>query len=100
MASVLLQSMRGHEVVVETRLRSATRDWRALIKGADFVLADVLSYPAVRLAAPRRVHEFRLIGAESIARVRASLGAGAVSPVLKAEAAAKAPPAVKARSRA
>jgi GntR family transcriptional regulator len=72
-ASVLLQSMRGDEIVVEARLLGATKEWKSLLRAADFVLADVLSYPAVRPAAPRRVHEFRLVAPESIARVRAGL---------------------------
>jgi DNA-binding transcriptional regulator YhcF (GntR family) len=74
-ASVLLQTMREGEIVVETRLLSARSDWKALVKAAEFVLADVLSFPAVRPTCPKRVQEFRLVADESIARVRAALGA-------------------------
>ncbi len=73
-SSALLQSMRGDEVTVETRLRGASRDFRPLVRAADLVLADVLSFSAVRAVRPRQVLEFRLVGSDSIARVRDSLG--------------------------
>jgi GntR family transcriptional regulator len=73
-ASALLQSMRGDEVSIEARLRAESRDWKPLVRCAQLVLADMLSFSAVRAVRPRQVLEFRLVAAESIARVCASLG--------------------------
>jgi DNA-binding transcriptional regulator YhcF (GntR family) len=78
----LLQSMRGDELVVEARLRSAAKEWKPLLRSADLVVADVVSYPSVKEQTSRRVHEVRVVAAESIARVLGNLGT--VSPGFEA----------------
>jgi DNA-binding transcriptional regulator YhcF (GntR family) len=75
-STVLLQTMRDGDVTVEGRVRTDTRDWRPLARGAEFVLADVLAYPAVHPVCPRRTHEFRIIAPESVDRLRAALAVG------------------------
>lgn len=74
-ASVFLHSLRGDEVIAETRLLSAPREWRRLIKAADLVLADALSADVVRRAAPGRVREVRVVPASALARVREAVTA-------------------------
>jgi len=66
-------SLRGDEVLVETRLLSHRAAWRRLIAVADLVFADVLAAPAVREARPRRLRELRLLGAKDLARVSKAL---------------------------
>jgi DNA-binding transcriptional regulator YhcF (GntR family) len=75
-ATVLLQTMRDGDVTVEGRVRTDVRDWRPLVRGSEFVLADVMSFPLVRPVSPRRVHEFRIIASESIERLRTALALG------------------------
>jgi DNA-binding transcriptional regulator YhcF (GntR family) len=75
-ATVLLHTMRDGDVTVEGRVRTDVRDWRPLVRGSEFVLADMMSCPAVRPISPRRVHEFRIIAEESIERLRTALSLG------------------------
>jgi DNA-binding transcriptional regulator YhcF (GntR family) len=75
-ATVLLHTMRDGDITVEGRVRTDTRDWRPLVRGSEFVLADMLSFPAVRTFSPRRVTEFRIIAPESIERLRTALALG------------------------
>jgi hypothetical protein len=70
---VFLRSLRGDEVIAEARLLSAPREWKRLIKAADLVLADALSAPAVRKAAPRRVRETRVVPPSAVERLRNAL---------------------------
>jgi len=82
-ASVLIRSLRGDEVLVETRLLSATREWKRLVKAADLVIADALSAPTVARAAPRRLREARVIPKSALDRLGKALTAvvpGAASP--------------------
>ena len=72
-ASVFLRSLRGDEVVAETRLLADAREWKRLVKAADLVLADVLSAPAVQKAGAKRMRTVRVIPESAIARVRAAL---------------------------
>ena len=74
-ASVFLRSLRGDEVLVETRLLSAPQEWKRLIKAADLVLADALSIAAVRKTAPRHVREMRVVPQSALARLREALTA-------------------------
>lgn len=71
--AVLLKSLRGDELLVETRLLSRTREWRRLAPAADLVLADALSVEAVRRARPRRLREVRAIPPATLARLREAL---------------------------
>jgi len=73
MATVLAHTQRGDEIIIEQRPLSKPRDWRALVRGADLVFADALSYPIVHPVRPERVREFRTIEPECIARLRESL---------------------------
>ena len=74
-ASVFLRSLRGDEVLAETRLLSAPREWKRLIAAADLVIADALSIDAVRKAAPRRVREVRVVPEAALARLRQAVTA-------------------------
>jgi DNA-binding transcriptional regulator YhcF (GntR family) len=72
-ASVFLRSLRGDEVLAETHLLSAAREWKRLVKAADLVLADALSAEAVRRAGARRVREVRVVPEQALARLRDAL---------------------------
>ena len=91
-ASVFLRSLRGDEVLTETRLLSAPREWKRLVKAADLVIADALSVEAVRKAAPRRLREVRVVPEAALARLRKAVTA--VVPQL-ARPAARAPKAAR-----
>jgi len=71
--SVLLRSLRGDEILVETRLLSKAREWRRLALAADLVLADALSLEALRRVRPRRVREVRAITPRTLSRLREAL---------------------------
>jgi hypothetical protein len=72
-ASVFLRSLRGDEVLVETRPLSATREWRRLAPAADLVFADALSARPVREAGGRRVREVRVVPGRALDRLREAL---------------------------
>lgn len=72
-ASVFLRSLRGHEIVVETRLLSAVREWKRLVRAADLVVADALSIDTVRKAAPRRLREVRVVSQKALDRLKGAL---------------------------
>jgi hypothetical protein len=72
-AAALAGGLRGDELLVETRLVSRRAEWRRLLPAADIVYADVLSIEAVRECGARRLHELRLVGDETVARVRQAL---------------------------
>jgi GntR family transcriptional regulator len=89
-ASVFLRSLRGDEVLAETRLLSAPREWKRLIKAADLVLADALSVEAVRKAAPRRLREVKVVPEAALALLRQALTAVVPQPARPAKRAPKA----------
>ena len=72
-ASVLLRTLRGDEVLVETRLARNAREWRRLVPAADLVFADALAVLAVRKARPRRMREFRILTQPALGRLRTTL---------------------------
>jgi pyruvate-formate lyase-activating enzyme len=72
-ASVFLRSLRGDEVLVETKLLSAPREWKRLARVADLVLTDALSTTAARAAGARRVREVRVVQPSSLERLRDAL---------------------------
>lgn len=72
-ASVFLRSLRGDEIVVETKLLAATREWKRLVRAADLVVADALSVETVRRAAPKRLREVRVVSPEALARLKDAL---------------------------
>ncbi len=92
-ASVFLRSLRGDEVLAETRLLSAPREWKRLVKAADLVLADALSLDALRKAAPRRLREVRVVPETSLARLRLAVTAVVPQPAARARKAPKKRPA-------
>jgi hypothetical protein len=92
-ASVYLRSLRGDEVLAETRLLSATREWKRLIKAADLVLADALSLEAVRKAAPRRLREVRVLPEASLHNLRQAVTAVVPQPATRARKAPRKRPA-------
>ena len=72
-ASVLFRSLRGDDLLVETRLLSATREWQRLVRAADVVFADALSVAAVQKTRPRRMVEVRVVPIHALLRLRAAL---------------------------
>lgn len=69
-ASVLVRSLRGDELLVEARLRQASSEWQRLLKAADMVFADALSFAEVRRSRPRRLRELRLLPPAVLDRLR------------------------------
>jgi DNA-binding transcriptional regulator YhcF (GntR family) len=69
-AEVLVRSLMGDTIRVETHLLTATREWRSLAPVADLVLADVCSAQTVRGACRGRLRELRLISVDSVERLR------------------------------
>jgi hypothetical protein len=70
---VFLRSLRGDEIVVETRLLSAAREWKRLVRAADLVVADALSLDTVRRAGPRRLREVRVVSQKALDRLKDAL---------------------------
>jgi len=68
-ASVLLRTLRGDEVLVETRLARNAKEWRRLVPAADLVFADALAVEAVKKVRPRRMREFRVLTQPALARL-------------------------------
>jgi DNA-binding transcriptional regulator YhcF (GntR family) len=94
-ASVFLRSLRGDEMLAETRLLSAPREWKRLVKAADLVIADALSVDAVRKAAPRHLREVRVVPQSALARLREAVTAvvpGPARPASRPPKAARKPP--------
>jgi hypothetical protein len=83
-ADKLIRSLRGDDLLVETRSLRDRRDWKRLLPAADLVFADALSVEAVRQVRARGVQPFRVLSPESLARltraVRAALAAAEVPP--------------------
>ena len=76
-ATTFIRSLRGDEVLVEARLLSDARGWRRLLPAADVVFADVLCEPPIRKVRPRRLHLFRVLGPETLARIATAARAAA-----------------------
>jgi len=72
-ASVLLRSLRGDDLIVETHGLAQPKDWRRVVRAADLVLADALSVDAIRKAHPRRMGEFRVITESALDRLKQAL---------------------------
>ena len=69
-ASVLVRSLRGDDVLVESRLLADAHEWQRLLRAADAVFADALAYEAVKKAKPRRLREIRFLPPHGLARLR------------------------------
>jgi len=72
-ASVLFRSLRGDDLLVETRLLAATEEWQRLVLAADVVFVDALAAPVVRKARPRRLLEVHFLPESVHARLRDAL---------------------------
>jgi DNA-binding transcriptional regulator YhcF (GntR family) len=72
-ASVLFQSLRGDELLVETRPVSAPKEWQRLARAADVVFTDALATGVVKRSRPRRLVEVRFVPPSAIARLRDAL---------------------------
>ena len=68
-ARTLFHSLRGEDVLVETRLLRDARGWRRLLPAADLVFADALSVDAVSRVRSWGVQPFRFLDAEALRRV-------------------------------
>jgi GntR family transcriptional regulator len=72
-ASVLVRSLRGDDVLVESRLLAARPEWQRLLRAADAVFADALAYETLKKARPRRLREIRFLPPAVLARLREAL---------------------------
>jgi DNA-binding transcriptional regulator YhcF (GntR family) len=72
-ASVLFRSLRGDDLLVETRLLAATEEWQRLVLAADVVFVDALAAPVVRKARPRRLLEVHFLPESVHERLRDAL---------------------------
>jgi hypothetical protein len=72
-ATILVRGLRGDEILVEPRLLSALGEWRPLIRGADLVFCDAISAPVLKKLGSARLHEFRVVSEEAVARLREAL---------------------------
>ncbi len=70
-ADVFLRSLRGDEILVETRALATADDWQRLLPAADLVLVDACSEPIVRALRPRRVQRISVISRAALERLRA-----------------------------
>lgn len=74
-AEVLMKSLRGVEIHVETRRLADRPGWRRMAAAADLVFADVLAAPEVRTWRPRRLLEFRVVNEAALGRIARALEA-------------------------
>jgi GntR family transcriptional regulator len=82
-ADKLVRSLRGDELLVETRLLR-DRAWRRLLPAADLVFADALSTDALGRARTRGVMTFRVVGERALAQLAsAALAAQSAGPAMK-----------------
>jgi len=72
-ASVLFRSLRGDELLVETRLLTAAAEWKRLVSAADVVFTDAVSSAVVAKSRPRRLVEVRFLPRSVHARLRETL---------------------------
>jgi DNA-binding transcriptional regulator YhcF (GntR family) len=81
-ADVFLRSLRGDDVLVETRALATASEWQRLLPAADLVLVDACSEAAVLKARPRRVQKISVVSRAALDRLRAVAGSlpEAVSP--------------------
>lgn len=78
-AQAMLQTLRGHDVVIECHLLAERARWMRTAGIADLVLADVLALPVVR-AAVATARELRLLTAETLDEVRAVMSLPVPAP--------------------
>jgi GntR family transcriptional regulator len=89
-ASVFLRTLRGDDLVVETHLLAATREWKRLVRAADLVLADALAAEPVRKAGARRLREIRVVAEKALERLREALTI--IAPVVEVRSSGRSRP--------
>lgn len=72
-ATVMVKTLRGDDLHVETHLVSEPRKWRRVVGAADIVFVDALSAEAVAKAKPRRLREYRITTEAALNRLRRTL---------------------------
>lgn len=72
-ATVVIKTMRGDDVHVETHLVSASKAWRRIASAADVVFADALSVEEVAKAKPKRLREVRITTEAALDRLRRTI---------------------------
>ncbi|HKC12119.1 MAG TPA: GntR family transcriptional regulator [Vicinamibacteria bacterium] len=73
LASVLVRSLRGDELLVETRSARATREWKRLLPVADLVFADTIAFTEIARVRPERLRKIHLLLESSVHRLRSAL---------------------------
>jgi DNA-binding transcriptional regulator YhcF (GntR family) len=79
-ASVLFQSLRGEELLVETRSLSGMKEWQRLVRAADVVFVDALATGVVKRSRPRKLVEVRFVPPSAIVRLREALAVVTPTP--------------------
>lgn len=74
-AEVLVKSLRGADIHVETFRLSEQASWRRVAPVADLVFADALAARQVLEARPKKLKEFRMVDEAAFARIRRALTA-------------------------
>ncbi|HXB53959.1 MAG TPA: GntR family transcriptional regulator [Vicinamibacteria bacterium] len=80
LAPGFVASLRGDELLLETRLVRASREWKRLLAAADFVFADVIAFSKVERVRSRRLREVRFLAESSVDHLRSSLSVVVPSP--------------------
>jgi DNA-binding transcriptional regulator YhcF (GntR family) len=73
LASALVASLRGDELLVEARLVRASREWKRLLRSADLVFADAIAFSEVERVRGGRLREVRFLSESSLDHLRSSL---------------------------
>jgi GntR family transcriptional regulator len=80
-ARTLFHSLRGEELLVETRTLGDGRGWRRLLPAVDAVFVDELAKGVLARLRPSGLHPFRVLGEAARARVRKACAAvGKITP--------------------
>jgi len=79
-ASVLFHSLRGDELLVETRPLASMKEWQRLARAADVVFADAMAVSVVKRSHPRKLIEVRFVPPQVVARLKEALAVVALPP--------------------
>jgi hypothetical protein len=71
-ARAWIQSLRGHDAVIECHTLKNRRRWQRLVGSADFVLADAITLPELRRHSTK-VRELRFLRPQTVEEVRHAL---------------------------
>ncbi len=72
-ASVLFKSLRGDDLLVETRPLASMKEWQRLARAADVVFVDAIAASVVKRSRPRKLIEVRFVPPSAVARLRDAL---------------------------